>query len=271
MTLHELDTLSDTQLLHWFSKLRTKWVKCTIPAGKYERIVRCVVLRDAEEDVANASRISYCPSAYLADGVYNRCNLPKQEMFYGTLYGREGDVIKEALLTSIFEVSGLCHETSRQDEYYASGEWLVIRDLVSIVIFEPTQLARNSFFKDAEDTPQIYLAAHSGDEFGETALIEAFKREVKDNSQYRISANYSDYLFRNYPIDAIIYPSVRTGQVGTCIAIRPSFVDSGGLQLIKASKYRLYSTGEKKVAGYAFQRGHVDAETGSIQFENLVY
>ncbi|MBO4843452.1 MAG: hypothetical protein J5490_02585 [Bacteroidales bacterium] len=268
-TLSELQKLTDSQLLDYYRANPTRWVKCTIPARKLERIVRCTKLINADENVSNISRLSYCPSKRLSEGVFNRCSFPKQEMFYGTIYGRDGDEIIEALMTSIIEVSDLCHYTTYQEEYYVSGEWIVKKDLVTILIYDSSSIAKNSFFKEADYLPQQYIAQHLDETFGDPAIIEAFSHEVKNNSDYRISASYSNFLFSFSSIDAIIYPSVRTSQFGTCIAIRPSFVDSGGLELVATSKYKLYLDGEKSVRAVAYQHGYVDCETNRVRYESI--
>ena len=261
--------LKAPQLLRYYSNNPTRWVRCIIPAGKNERIVRCTGLYSAEEEADEISRLSYCPSSKLKEGVFNRCNLPKQEMFYGTLFGEDNDEIQHALITSIFEVSDLCHETSTDDEYYLSGEWLVSRDLSALVIFDHTKPARNTFFQMAKYNADQYLAEHPNNGLGDKGIIDAFSSEVFHNADYRVSAYYADYLFRTQPIDAIVYPSVRTGHVGSCIAIRPSVVDSGVLTLVRASKYRMYSGGEKKVHGRAYEHGHIDYQTGLIRYEPI--
>lgn len=246
------------------------WVRITVPTNKQEHIVRCIGLSNLEDKASEVSRLSYCPSRYLKEGVYNRCNLPKQEMFYGTLYGEECDEIKHALMTSIIEVSSLCHETSTYDEYYLMGEWIVKRELQAIVVFDHNKAAKNSIFKDAKNLIETYVAARQIDVFGNSLLIEAFSREVVNNNDYKVSAAYSSYLFDNFPIDAIVYPSVRTDSYGTCIAIRPTFVDSGGIELINAYKYKVFLSGVKKVDAIICQKGQIDKETGKVHYEDYV-
>ena len=269
MNIDALCRLSDIQLYQFFSEYPIKWVSCFIPVEKQEHIVRCTKLKDENGEVFSISRLSYCPSPLLADNVYNRCNLPKQEMFYGTLYGEEDDEIQHALITSVFEVSNLCHETSEEDEFYLSGIWRATRDITTIIIFDNNQPAKNTFFNRAKQRAELFLAEHPNEDLGDMTLVEAFSRDVKENIDYRITAVYSDFLFKRFPIDAIVYPSVRTGKVGTCIAIRPSFVDSGGIELVSTSKYRLYSEGEKSVRGVICQHGSIDMQAGKINYVKI--
>lgn len=270
MFLDELHQLEDSELLQYFEKHPVGWVRCTIPVGKRERIVRCTRLKDADEKVDSISRLSYCPSYLLREGVYNRCNLPKQEMFYGTLFGEGDDEIKHALITSVFEVSDLCHETSNKDEYYVSGEWLATKDIKALVIFDHTQSAKSTIIQKAKQKAEQFLSAYPDRTIGDAALIEAFSKEVKNNSDYRITACYSDYLFNKCGVSAIVYPSVRTGKVGTCIAIRPSLVDSGDIKLIATSKYTFYLDSYKKINGKPYQHGYVDEITGHIRYERIL-
>lgn len=270
MCLDILLQMEESQLMQYFREHPVKWVSCAIPLGKQERIIRCSKLKDENEQVGSISRLSYCPSPLLGDSVYNRCNLPKQEMFYGTLFGEEYDEIQHALITSVFEVSDLCHETSTEDEYYVSGEWLATREIMSLVIFDHTQPAISSLFRKAKIKAEQFLSKNPKETIGDTALIQAFSQDVKNNSDYRVSACYSTFLFNNYPIDAIVYPSVRTGKVGICIAIRPSFVDAGGIELIASSMYKLYSEGFKRIIGMPYKHGFIDNDTGLIRYDRIL-
>ena len=267
LSLSEVSQLSNPQLYDYFTNNPVRWICCIIPADKHERIVRCVKLRDANEEISSISRLSYCPSDILREGVYNRCNLPKQEMFYGTLFGEGGDEIKHAEITSVFEISDLCHETSYEDEYYVSGEWLATRDISALVIFDHTQPAKSSIIQKAKYEAEQLLLAHPNETIGDVSIIKAFSQEVRNNSEYRFSACYSAFLFKSFPIDAIIYPSVRTENVGTCIAIRPSFVDSGGIKLIGTTKNKLFLEGDRKISGIVYQHGRIDERTNLIRYD----
>ncbi len=70
---------------------------------------------------------------------------------------------------------------------------------------------------------------------------EFAKAEIKSHNDYKISAAFTDLIFRNYKeeIEAIIYPSVRIDGDGFNIAMTPEFVNRY-ITLQKVFTMRMY-------------------------------
>ena len=269
MYYNGLDKLSLEELKSLFSKDNSKWVRCIIPANKKERVTRIVPLKNPYEDIKMISQLSYCPKILLSPDRFNRCNLPKQEMFYGTLWGEEGDEIINPIITSVFETSRICQKESTLDEFYLSGEWIVCKEMRALVIFDYASIAKNKFFANASIVPEQFLKDNKNAEFGNPEIVDAFSKPIKQNDDYLVSAAYADHIFSTGRIDAIIYPSVKTDATGTCIAIQPSFVDNGGLHLVKANKYKMFLAGKDSVRGFPYQRATINGETGETVFYDI--
>lgn len=247
----EWDSLNNDRIYEVLSSIPTKWPKIELP--KLSTIDRAVGCQD-KEIVNNAKRLSFCPFKHMSKSQkseYQRCNLPGQEMFYGSLMPSEYDKIEQARIISLCESSKLIRNKEQGHERFIFGLWELQDPLHCLVIIDD----QNKYNAEILSGAQNAVRQHKM-EFTENQryIAKQFYGKANTNKEYRLCAIYANYILSKNEIDAIIYPSTQTASDGACIAIKPHAIDSGKLKLIKALDTigRMENTYQLEIVGRFF-------------------
>lgn len=194
-----------------------------IPQGVY--IYR---LRPSEKKpFSNKSEISFNPNC----DIYGRANTPNNPMFYGSFATPD---MQNPILTNTAEIIHVFANGNREIENdsveFTFGKWQIKKPLpVFPMIFDESHLLKNEIFRPLYDS---YMKANQRNtrnkEIIKFITQEFSKVKINSNSDYKISAAFTDLLLRNYKgkIEAIIYPSIRADGEGFNIAMTPDFVEN---------------------------------------------
>lgn len=199
----------------------------------------------------NVKRLSYNPN--IKDIKLQRCNYPKQQVFYGAVgYDHE---FASMLATSVLEV---CFEYVKQTDmdihYMTVSRWQITQPLnVFVLPYASSSIMKNPEFKSASEHFDTYLPALA-EEFNVSIeyiksylefISEIFcKREDKAN-WYKISSAYFNYLmryaaFQNVRLDGLLYPSANTEGAGINIVLQKHVIDSAIIYADKAIMYKAH-------------------------------
>jgi hypothetical protein len=217
----------------------------TAKLHKGESIDR-VRLNGAVDFFNSQSQLSYISDQNVIDKYlteFGRANKPHEPLFYGALRSSQ---IQHNRLTAYFETSEMIHDkksVNLNGELFTVSRWEVQRELIiAEIVFSDDALAANP---DTLHSFNNQFAQLNESEHREIALRQLqlfsneFSRETKSHHDYKISVAYSDLLFNEYGIDAITFPSVKSGYQGQNIVFTPAAVDSY-LKLKIASTHRMH-------------------------------
>ncbi|WP_275316955.1 hypothetical protein [Tenacibaculum bernardetii] len=184
---------------------------------------------------------------------YGRANSLQNSMFYGAV---ESDVIKHPRMVNLLETSQIFrdlekNEIDNADFVMTVGKWRIKETLEVVELVFDEKSIQNS--KDVQKSYEYHLA-NIRREMPENAeqfeLILKFfsnqfsNKNIVHNSDYMISAAYTDLAigFRGFP--GIKYPSVKTDYQGYNVVLTPTAVDQF-LELEIAAMYRVIKENKK--------------------------
>ena len=189
---------------------------------------------------------------------YGRGNLPRNSMFYGSVYATGSIENIKVHMTAYMEVSSILHnyqDTSRKHEFFYTSKWQVKEDFEVVAIINHEKFQKNN-------EPAKYLASKYNEfakELKEDAsnlnlminyIAEQYAREVKkdENWKYKISANYTQYLLSK-GITGVLYPSVKTEGESFNIVMPPDKADEL-LNLTGVALSESHTIGKKSLIGH---------------------
>lgn len=157
---------------------------------------------------------------------YGRANVPGQSLFYGSI---KSDHIEIPRIINLFETSELFRSDEKEvnNEFVMTvGKWRIKQDFeVAEIVFNKLNVAnipqiRKSFEyhinKLKTETPDIaddieFLLQFFSDEFA--------KKTIKSDSDYKVSAAYTELAIMLKNLAGVVYPSVRTDYQGFNVAL----------------------------------------------------
>jgi hypothetical protein len=174
---------------------------------------------------------------------YGRLNVPYSSVFYGTLEGANLDM---ARITTIMET----HKIFRNDiidatlqQIFTTSQWKVNGNLTLLIIpfhnaSDMSQRIKTTAVKFLDrfvrDFPQDYPSF--------IKLLNFFSQQlakpVLDHEQYKFTAALSEVFLKDYHLDGIIYPSIKTGYQTENIAVKAESVNK--LELFKVAMFELF-------------------------------
>ena len=190
--------------------------------------------------------ISYIKDPFVIDNYlkeFGRANKPHEPLFYGALRSSQ---IQHNRLTAYFETSEMIHDTefvNLEGELFTVSRWEVQKELIiAEIVFSDDALknnpdTRHSFknqFKQLNESEHREMALRQLQLFS-----NEYSRKAKSHHDYKISVAYSDLLLNEYGVDAITFPSVKSGYQGQNIVFKPEAVDKY-LVLKIASTHRMH-------------------------------
>lgn len=217
----------------------------TAKLHKGESIDR-VRLNGKTEFFKSQAEISYITDQYVIDNYlteFGRANKPHEPLFYGALRSSQ---IQHNRLTAYLETSEMIHDkesVNLEGELFTVTRWEVQNELIiAEIVFSDDALKNNPDTRHSFDNQFKQL---NESEYREMALRQLqlfsneYSRKTKSHHDYKISVAYSDLLLNEYGVDAITFPSVKSGYQGQNIVFKPDAVDKH-LVLKIASTHRMH-------------------------------
>lgn len=186
------------------------------------------------EVFTSVDQVSYIHDKEILDKYvgFGRANEPKQSVFYGSIISPQ---IKQPRVVAYFETSELLKELDKQDnveEIFTLSRWRILDDIEVIeMIFSDEAMKVNEYnrlslenqIKNYKNLPLADHYEHQGVFFSnEFARDDINKGE---SHKYKITAAYSNYLWRESHLKGITYPSVASKYLGQNVALLPEVVD----------------------------------------------
>jgi len=192
------------------------------------------------------SQLSYISDQDIIDKYlteFGRANKPHEPLFYGALRSTQ---IQQNRLTAYFETSQMIHDKDSINltgELFTVSRWEVQNELIiAEIVFSDDALATNpdTLYSFNNQIAQLKESEHREIALRQLQLFSnEYSREVKSHHDYKISVAYSDLLLNEYGVDAIAFPSVKSGYQGQNIVFKPEAVNNH-LELKIVSTHRMH-------------------------------
>ena len=225
------------------------------------------------ERFKNKSDFSFKPQNL--NTTYQRASTPYQTMFYA---GVLPDEIQEGGL-NIERIIGLLESMPWVNDKETSGygkisygRWVVKEDIKLIsIIFNNSYNDKNNFIQDSRDNYN-QIAQNIDERIIEHSvkfqkfLADEFSKKIEINTDYMISAIFSELVCNRSDFDGIYYPSTKTGGEGFNVALKPSACEK--IELRVAGECSIYKRKDVCFLGndYIVQ---LDGKTDSFEMEKL--
>ncbi|TKC04358.1 hypothetical protein [Pedobacter frigoris] len=164
---------------------------------------------------------------------YGRANSPGNSIFYGS--------VKSSLVSSPRIVALAETEEALQGELKGNrdkklimtvGKWIVKKDiLVSEMVFKRDAINAISEVKMAFDFHSNLIKQNQPSDIAKQSILlleyfsEVMSKRTTKNSDYKISAAFSESILRSPNIGGILFQSVQANFEGTNVALKPEIVE----------------------------------------------
>ena len=166
---------------------------------------------------------------------YQRASTPNKTMFYGAIVHNDDELINTRAIT-LSECSKLAREgkESLGIERFTFGRWKVINDIELIAIIPLNaylNVKNNPLLTEIKTIYSNFISNEIKVEENFQIFIdfiskEFCKEEIQHDSDYLLSAIFSEVISNDFEYDGILYPSVRmSGDYGMNVALKPEAVD----------------------------------------------
>jgi len=201
-----------------------------IHAGHYVERVR---IMDGTDDIfTRKSELSYIQDVTKITS-FGRANSPGKAMFYGAVASSS---IWSPRIVALAETEAALQGENKgatdKQLLITVGKWLVKKDLiVSEMVFKKDAIQKTPEVKKAfEQHSAAIIAQHPLPEAKQSiALLEFFSeamaKRARTNSDYKISAAFTESILKMGEFDGIMFQSVQTEFEGTNVALTPKAVE----------------------------------------------
>ena len=200
-------------------------------AGQYVERIR---INNGIEIFTEKDKISYIKDSRKIE-TFGRANAPGQAMFYGSVVSNGILTLARisALAETVLELQGDNKGVSNRKLLMTVGKWKLKKDLiVSELVFNKEAVEKCGDTRRAYETQlKIITEKFEGLQLKQhIALLEfyskQFARRAEKDTDYKISAAFTECVCRNANLHGIIYPSVQTEFEGTNVALTPEAVET---------------------------------------------
>ena len=221
--------LNPTLVRHLLLSIRGKFIIPSIIFGKGTFIFRASLISDIKE-AENYRRLSYKPAELNTH--YQRASIPYNTMFYG--------IISNSYISAFGGCLGEICECLRDENaipkkyIVAISFWELLNDMTLPAIIDPYgHNNKSKAFSIQEQLNEIISKNNLTNKSNNLAFLEFMNKEFKKRnikeSDYWISAIYTDIITKIMDYDGIVYESVQSvdPQLSEvkCVALTPDFVD----------------------------------------------
>lgn len=229
---HNLEHVEYNLIYKSIADLRDKFVPTAlIKKGWFIDRVR---INKPNEIFSRIDQVSYIHDQDVLDKYvdFGRANEPKQAVFYGSIISPQ---IEQPRVVAYFETSELLRELDKHDnaeEIFTLSRWRILEDIEVVeMIFSDEAIKVNEYNRQSlenqmKNYKHLPIADHCEAQ-GRFFSNEFARNDIKrgENHKYKISAGYSNYLWRNSHLKGITYPSVASNFLGQNVALLPEVVD----------------------------------------------
>ncbi len=229
---HNLKFVEYKMIYQSIADLRDKFVPTALlNKGWYIDRVR---VNKPGEVFTNFQQVSYIHDKEVLEKFvdFGRVNEPRQAVFYGSIYSPQ---IKQPRAVAYFETSELLKEINKFDnaeEVFTLSRWTILEDIQVVeMIFSDEALKVNEYAKlslenQVKNYKHLSLSDHC-ERQGRFFSNEFARSDIEkgETFKYKITAAYTNYLWRNTHLKGITYPSVASMYLGQNVALLPEIVD----------------------------------------------
>ncbi|WP_320054095.1 hypothetical protein [uncultured Acetobacteroides sp.] len=193
-----------------------------------------------DERFRNKSDLSFKPQIF--NKTYQRASTPNQTMFYASFLPVIPSPLEfnTRIIGALESLPWLRDKTTSGYKRITFSKWLAEEDLNLFAI-----IAKDEFYTENDYTKEIVDAYNNFIKQEDVLFVERslkyhkfiadeFAKEVDDDTDYMISALFTETVTQNPNIDGILYPSMRVNGKGFNVAIKPE----------SCKKIALYAAGE---------------------------
>ena len=163
---------------------------------------------------------------------FGRANEPRQAVFYGSIISPQIELPRSV---AYFETSELLRNLDNYkncEEVFTLSRWRILEDIEVVeMIFSDealkvNQLTQLSLKNQIKNYKHLPLANHYEQQL-KFFSNEFARSDIKkgESYKYKITAAYTNYLWRNSSLKGITYPSVASNYLGQNVALLPEAVD----------------------------------------------
>ena len=186
---------------------------------------------------------------------YGRANVPHDSLFYGAI---ESDVIKHPRMINLLETSQIFRNLHKEkvdkaDFFMTVGKWRIKEEMEIVeVVFDEHSIQNSEDVRKSYEYHLEKLKAELPDYVDQFSYILKFfsnefaKKEINSNTDYMISAAYTDLALNYRGFPGLKYPSVKSDYAGHNVVLKPTVVDKF-LELEIAAMFRVIKEGENTV------------------------
>lgn len=273
----DLEKVSFNKLSVQLRKL--KWIPIlTAKLNKGYHIERARINRP-EEIFYSEADISY-RNDYENIKTYGRANMKHQSLFYGAI---ESDVIKHPRLINLLETSQIFRDldkikVDKADFVMTVGKWRIKEDIeVAEMVFNKDSIKNSKDVEKSFKYHQENLAKEHPENLEQFLLILEFfsnqfaRKDINKNTDYMISAAFTDFVINWKGLPGLKYPSVKSDYIGHNIVLTPVVVEQF-LELEIAAMFRITKNGENSLVSpikHATEFGPLNSNFKWIDYEPI--
>jgi len=226
--------------------IKGKIVIPTLILGKGSRIFRASHINNIS-DITSYQRLSYKPASM--NKTYQRASSPNNTMFYGIVSNN----YTNAVMGCFGETCDCLRNTDIPNKHYkiVISEWELLNDVQLVQMIDPNGNNKSKVFTNHKEFVSI-IKKHNADNKGSNKdflcfINKEFKKNCYKESDYWISATYTEFLTQILGYNGIVYESVQAIDPALCevkcVAFTPNFTDKN-LNFIKGYIYEFDFNGK---------------------------
>lgn len=201
--------------------------KLVLGEGKY--IYRATPINNIV-DVSNFNRLSYKPASI--NKTYQRASTPLNTMFYGIV----SNTYTNAVMGCLGETCDCLRNIDTPNKHYkvVISEWRLKNDVALVQMISVKGINKSNVFSNQREIIEIIKENNALNELENVEFLEfisnEFKKKCQQESDYWISAIYTEFLTQLMGYDGIVYESVQAIDPALsevkCVALTPNFTDN---------------------------------------------
>lgn len=208
---------------------RTKIIIPKLVLGEGSYIYRATPITNIA-DVNGCKRLSYKPASI--NNTYQRASTPFNTMFYGIV----SNTYTSAVAGCLGETCDCLRNIDAPNKHYkvVISEWRLKNDVALVQMISVKGINRSSVFSNQKEIIEVIKENNTQNEPENVEFLEfmsnEFKKKCQQESDYWISAIYTEFLTQLMGYDGIVYESVQAIDPALsevkCVALTPDFTDN---------------------------------------------
>ncbi len=181
-------------------------------------------------DINDSKRLSYKPASL--NKTYQRASTPFNTMFYGIVCNTN----KNAVVGCLGETCDCLRNIDSPNKHYkvVVSEWILKKDVALVQMISVKGDNKSEVFNNQKEIIKLIRENNAQNEQENIEFLEfmsnEFKKKCQQESDYWISAIYTEFLTQLMGYDGIVYESVQAIDPALsevkCVALTPNFTDN---------------------------------------------